>query len=105
MGPFYCPRDRQVDLDLEFFRELDRRFGAPGDFVQAYVIAHEVGHHVQNLPGIADQVHGLRRRASPQQANALSVRMSVVDHQEARDSEQGTSEPGGRPVVVAADLR
>jgi predicted metalloprotease len=77
MGPFYCPQDRQVYIDLGFFRELDRRFGAPGDFAQAYVIAHEVGHHVQNLLGIAEEVHGLRQRASPQQANALSVLMEL----------------------------
>jgi predicted metalloprotease len=77
MGPFYCPQDRQVYIDLSFFRELDRRFGAPGDFAQAYVIAHEVGHHVQNLLGIAEEVHGMRRRANPQQANALSVLMEL----------------------------
>ena len=77
MGPFYCPEDRQVYIDLAFFRELDQRFGAPGDFAQAYVIAHEVGHHVQNLLGIAEEVHGLRRRSSPQQANALSVLMEL----------------------------
>jgi predicted metalloprotease len=77
MGPFYCPPDRQVYVDLAFFRELDRRFGAPGDFAQAYVIAHEVGHHVQNLLGIAEEVHGMRRRASPQRANALSVLMEL----------------------------
>ena len=77
MGPFYCPEDRQVYIDLVFFRELDQRFGAPGDFAQAYVIAHEVGHHVQNLLGIADEVHGMRRRSSQQQANALSVLMEL----------------------------
>jgi predicted metalloprotease len=77
MGPFYCPEDRQVYIDLAFFRELDQRFGAPGDFAQAYVIAHEVGHHVQNLLGIAEEVHGMRRRSSPQQANALSVLMEL----------------------------
>ena len=77
MGPFYCPEDRQVYIDLAFFRQLDQRFGAPGDFAQAYVIAHEVGHHVQKLLGIADQVHGMRSRASPQRANALSVLMEL----------------------------
>ena len=77
MGPFYCPVDRQVYVDLAFFRELDQRFGAPGDFAQAYVIAHEVGHHVQNLLGIAEEVHGMRQRASPQRANALSVLMEL----------------------------
>ena len=73
MGPFYCPSDGQVYVDLAFFRELDRRFGAPGDFAQAYVIAHEVGHHVQNLLGISGQVQQMRQRSSGQQANALSV--------------------------------
>jgi predicted metalloprotease len=66
-----------VYLDLGFFRELDRRFGAPGDFAQAYVIAHEVGHHVQNLLGISERVHSMRRRMSPAQANALSVRQEL----------------------------
>jgi predicted metalloprotease len=77
MGPFYCPLDRQVYLDLAFFRELAARFGAPGDFAQAYVIAHEVGHHVQNLLGIAEEVQGMRQRASPEQGNALSVLMEL----------------------------
>jgi predicted metalloprotease len=77
MGPFYCPRDRQVYIDLSFFQELDQRFGAPGDFAQAYVIAHEVGHHVQNLLGIAEKVHDMRRRASSERANALSVLMEL----------------------------
>jgi uncharacterized protein len=77
MGPFYCPADRQVYLDLEFFRELDRRFGAPGDFAQAYVIAHEVGHHVQNLLGISDRVQDMRRQVSREQGNALSVLLEL----------------------------
>jgi hypothetical protein len=76
-GPFYCPGDQRVYLDLSFFRELDRRFGAPGDFAQAYVIAHEVGHHVQNLLGIAGKVQAVRQRASEQQSNALSVQMEL----------------------------
>jgi predicted metalloprotease len=77
VGPFYCPVDSQVYIDLGFFDELDQRFGAPGDFAQAYVLAHEVGHHVQNLLGIASSVHGARQRASEEEANALSVRMEL----------------------------
>lgn len=76
MGPFYCPADSKVYIDLGFFEEMKRRFNAPGDFAQAYVIAHEVGHHVQHLLGISDQVDRLRRQ-SPQQANALSVRQEL----------------------------
>jgi len=76
MGPFYCPGDSKVYIDLAFFDELQNRFKAPGDFAQAYVIAHEVGHHVQHLLGISDQVDQLRRR-NPAQANALSVRIEL----------------------------
>jgi len=76
-GPFYCPRDRKVYLDLSFFRELDQRFGAPGDFAQAYVVAHEVGHHVQNLMGISEAVSAQRERADDRQSNALSVRLEL----------------------------
>jgi len=77
VGPFYCPADSQVYLDLSFFREMESRFGAPGDFAQAYVIAHEVGHHVQNLLGLSDQVSRLRQDASEVEANALSVRLEL----------------------------
>jgi predicted metalloprotease len=75
-GPFYCPRDQKVYIDLGFYRELKERFGAPGDFAQAYVIAHEVGHHVQKLTGISDKVQSLSA-SRPGQANALSVRLEL----------------------------
>jgi predicted metalloprotease len=81
MGPFYCPLDRKVYIDLDFYRELKDRFNAPGDFAQAYVIAHEVGHHVQNLLGVADKVQGLKQQAMQRgdqvRANALQVRMEL----------------------------
>jgi uncharacterized protein len=76
-GPFYCPADRKIYLDLTFFRALSERFKAPGDFAAAYVLAHEVGHHVQNQLGVMDKVAQLRERMSPQQANALSVRVEL----------------------------
>ena len=77
VGPFYCPGDRKLYLDLSFFEDLSRRFGAPGDFAQAYVIAHEVGHHVQALLGISQRVHAARARQSPAEANAMSVRLEL----------------------------
>jgi predicted metalloprotease len=77
MGPFYCPGDRKVYLDLDFFDTLSRRMGAPGDFAQAYVVAHEVGHHLQNLMGITGKVDAMRGKVSQQQMNALSVRVEL----------------------------
>ena len=80
MGPFYCPGDHKVYIDLAFYQELKTRFHAPGEFAEAYVIAHEVGHHVQNLLGIADKVHQAQQRAGKVEANALSVRMELQLH-------------------------
>ena len=77
MGPFYCPRDRRVYIDLAFYRELRERFRAPGDFAQAYVIAHEVGHHVQTVTGLSEKVAAARERAGRSQGNALSVRQEL----------------------------
>ena len=76
-GPFYCPADRRVYLDTSFFAELSQRFGAPGDFADAYVIAHEIGHHVQNLLGISDQAEAAMSRGSTRQRNAVSVRLEL----------------------------
>jgi predicted metalloprotease len=77
MGPFYCPGDRKVYLDMNFFTVMSQRLGAPGQFAQAYVVAHEVGHHVQNLLGISDKVDAVRQRGTEAQANAMSVRLEL----------------------------
>lgn len=77
MGPFYCPGDRKVYIDLSFYNDLKRRHGAPGDFAQAYVVAHEVGHHVQTLLGISQQVHKARAKVSKVEGNQLSVRQEL----------------------------
>ena len=77
MGPFYCPLDQTVYIDLSFYNDLRQRLGAPGDFAQAYVIAHEVGHHIQNMLGTMEQVQGMRSRQGEAQANAMSVRLEL----------------------------
>ncbi len=77
MGPFYCPADKKAYIDLSFYDQMRTRFRAPGDFAQAYVIAHEIGHHVQNLLGISGQVHSMKQRVSEGEANALSVRLEL----------------------------
>jgi len=112
VGPFYCPLDAKVYLDLAFFRELQRRFGAPGDFAQAYVVAHEVGHHVQNLLGLSDQVQAAQQRArSQQEANALSVRLElqadcfagVYGHFNEKYLDPGDVEEGLRAAAAIGD--
>ena len=77
MGPFYCPADKNAYIDLSFYRELSDRFNAPGDFAQAYVIAHEIGHHVQNLLGVSGEVHRMRQQVSAVEGNRLSVRLEL----------------------------
>ena len=77
VGPFYCPADEKVYIDLSFYNDLRNKFGAPGDFAQAYVIAHEVGHHIQHLMGISDKVHNMRSQQSEAEANEMSVRLEL----------------------------
>lgn len=106
MGPFYCPVDRKVYLDLSFFQELDQRFGAPGDFAQAYVVAHEVGHHIQTLTGLSQRVSAARQQGGEAEANALSVRQElqadcyagVWAHYAAITKQDGTDVPFLEPL-------
>jgi predicted metalloprotease len=116
MGPFYCPLDQKVYVDMSFYDELSQRFGAPGDFAQAYVIAHEVGHHVQNLVGTAEKVQAAQQRVGKAEANALSVRMElqadcyagVWAHHAARSRqllESGDVEEGLRAASAIGDDR
>jgi predicted metalloprotease len=101
MGPFYCPDDQRIYIDPSFFNELSQRFGAPGDFAMAYVIAHEVGHHVQDLDGTLGQAHNLQARASETQGNAIQVKVELqadcyagVWAANARDAKGSILEPG-----------
>jgi predicted metalloprotease len=107
VGPFYCPGDEKVYIDLAFYQELKNRFRAPGDFAQAYVIAHEVGHHVQKLLGISDKVSAMQSRASEGTANRLSVRLELQADFLAGlwahyAQEQGIVEPGDLEEALRA---
>jgi predicted metalloprotease len=111
MGPFYCPNDQKVYVDLAFYRQLRQQLGAPGDFAQAYVIAHEVGHHVQHLLGIDQQVQRAQRRLPQREANQLSVRLELQADCLAgvwarhSDSQRATLEPGDIEEALNAASR
>jgi predicted metalloprotease len=113
VGPFYCPADGEVYIDLDFYRELASRFAAPGDFAQAYVLAHEVGHHVQKLLGISDEVHRAQQSESGEDANALSVRLElqadcmagVWAHSVRSDLESGDIDEGLTAAAAVGDDR
>lgn len=103
VGPFYCPADQKVYLDLSFFNELRARFGAPGEFAQAYVLAHEVGHHVQTLMGLEQRVRQLQQ-ANPADRNELSVRMELQADCFAGVWGKSAAQPGGRVDLDSGDI-
>jgi hypothetical protein len=104
MGPFYCPADQGIYIDVAFFNELTQRFGAAGDAAQAYVIAHEVGHHIQTLTGVSDQVRSAQRRASEAEGNGLQVRMELQADCYAGVWAATARTPSGQPVLEAGDI-
>jgi uncharacterized protein len=104
MGPFYCPTDKQIYLDPSFFNELSQRFGAPGDFAQAYVIAHEVGHHVQDLQGTLDQAHNLQARSNETDGNAIQVKVELQADCYAGVWAANTKDPQGQPIMEQGDF-
>ena len=104
MGPFYCPTDKKIYLDTEFFDELSQRFQAPGDFAQAYVIAHEVGHHVQDLMGRLDEAHNAQARAGEAQGNAIQVKVELQADCYAGVWAANAKDPQGRPVMEQGDF-
>jgi uncharacterized protein len=104
MGPFYCPADQGVYLDTSFFRELEQKFGAAGDAAQAYVIAHEVGHHIQTISGISNQVRQAQGRASQAEGNALQVRMELQADCYAGVWAARAKTSAGQPVMEAGDM-
>ena len=104
MGPFYCPTDKRIYLDTEFFNELSQRFHAPGDFAMAYVIAHEVGHHVQDLQGILDQAHNLQARASETEGNAIQVKIELQADCYAGVWAANAKDPQGQSIMEPGDF-
>ena len=104
MGPFYCPTDQGVYLDTDFFRELEQRFGSAGDAAQAYVIAHEVGHHIQTITGISDRVRQAQSRAGQAEGNAIQVRMELQADCYAGFWAANARTPSGQPVMEAGDV-
>src|SRR3954454_25138021 len=104
MGPYYCPTDKKIYLDTEFFDELSRRFQAPGDFAQAYVIAHEVGHHVQDVTGTLRQAESLQARASETEGNAIQVKIELQADCYAGVWAKNATDPQGRPVMEQGDF-
>ena len=104
MGPFYCPTDTKIYLDTEFFNELTQRFQAPGDFAMAYVIAHEVGHHVQDLQGSLEQAHNLQARASETEGNAIQVKIELQADCYAGVWAANAKDPQGQSVMEPGDF-
>jgi hypothetical protein len=104
MGPFYCPTDKKIYLDTEFFNELATRFNAPGDFPQAYVLAHEVGHHVQDILGTLGQAEQLQARSSQTQGNAIQVKIELQADCYAGVWAANAKTPEGQPIMEQGDL-
>ena len=104
MGPFYCPTDQRIYLDTKFFNELSQRFRAPGDFAIAYVVAHEVGHHVQDVMGTLQQAHQVQARASETEGNAVQVRVELQADCYAGVWAANAKTPEGQPVLEAGDF-
>jgi predicted metalloprotease len=104
MGPFYCPTDKSIYLDTSFFDELQTKFGAAGDFAQAYVVAHEVGHHIQDLTGVLEQASSQQRRASTREGNAIQVRVELQADCYAGVYAANAKDAQGRPVMEPGDV-
>ena len=104
MGPFYCPDDKRIYLDTEFFQELSQRFNAPGDFPEAYVIAHEVGHHVQDLMGTLGQAEQLQARASRTEGNGIQVKIELQADCYAGVWAANAKTPEGQPIMESGDI-
>ncbi len=104
MGPFYCPTDQKIYLDTSFFEELSRRFQAPGDFAAAYVVAHEVGHHIQDLTGTLEKAQSLQARSSPADGNAVQVQVELMADCYAGVWAANAKNPDGTPVMQPGDV-